>query len=157
MDWHAINIIMSEAHGRLAHTTAIFDPSLALPSKSLLLTFLLTRMFESKLIRKDFRSRDQRDQLLHFETKSETGIFRVSTSKLGPKLKFSESQFWDRVRDWSFQSLNFETESETQIFWVSISWPSPRLNFYKSQFRDRVRDWHFQSLNIETKSETGIL
>ena len=37
----------------MAHTTAIFDPSLALPSKSLLLTFLLTRMFQSKLLKED--------------------------------------------------------------------------------------------------------
>ena len=37
--------------------------------------------------------RDKRDQLLHFETESETGIFRVSISRPGPRLRFSESQF----------------------------------------------------------------
>ena len=31
-------------------------------------------------------NRDQRDQLLHFET--ETGIFRVSISRPGPRLEF---------------------------------------------------------------------
>ena len=46
-----------------------------------------------------FQGRDQRDQLLHFETESETGIFRVSILRPGPRLKFSESQFRDRVRD----------------------------------------------------------
>ena len=60
-------------------------------------------------------NRDQRDQLLHLETESKTGIFGVSILRPGPRLKFSESQFRDRVRDWSFQSLNFETESETGI------------------------------------------
>ena len=43
--------------------------------------------------------KDQRDQLLYFETESETGIFRVSISRPSPRLKFSESQFPDRVRD----------------------------------------------------------
>ena len=37
--------------------------------------------------------RDQRDQLFHFETEFETGIFRVSILRPGPRLKFSKSQF----------------------------------------------------------------
>ena len=45
------------------------------------------------------KGRDQQDQLLHFKTESETGIFRVSILRPGPRLKFSESQFRDRVRD----------------------------------------------------------
>ena len=72
-------------------------------------------------------SRDWSFQSLNFETESETQIFWVSISRPGPRLKFSESQFRDRVRDCKFQSLNFETESETQFFQVSVSRPSPRL------------------------------
>ena len=61
-------------------------------------------------------SRVQRDQLFYFETESETGIFRVSISRPGPRLKFSESQFRDRVRDSIFPSLSFETKPKTDIF-----------------------------------------
>ena len=61
---------------------------------------------------------------LNFETESKTEILWVSISR--PRLKFYESQFWDRVRDWIYQRLNMETESETEIIWVSASRPSPR-------------------------------
>ena len=90
--------------------------------------------------------RDQRDQLLHFKTESETGIFRVSISR--PRLKFSKSEFRDRVLDWNFPSLSFETESENGIFRVSVSRPSPRLKFSESQFP--VRDCSFLSFNFKT-------
>ena len=41
--------------------------------------------------------RDQRDQVLIFETESETGIFRVSITRPSPRLKSSKSQFRERV------------------------------------------------------------
>ena len=75
-------------------------------------------------------------------------------SRPSPRLEFSESQFWDRVRNSNFLSLSFETKSKTGIFRVSISRPGPRLKFSESQFRDWVPDCNFQSLNFETESDT---
>ena len=93
--------------------------------------------------------RDQWDQVLIFETKFETGIFRVSILRSSLSLKFFKSEFRDRVWDWNFQSRNYETESEIHIFYVSVLRPSPRLEFSESQFWDQVRDPNFLSPRLE--------
>ena len=99
---------------------------------------LRKRNSPAKFCRKLKNGRDQRDQLLHFETESETGIFRVTILRPGPRLKFSESQFQDRVRDCKFPSLNFKTEFETQFFQVSVLRPSPRLKEPDMTFGSQV-------------------
>ena len=111
--------------------------------------------------------RDQRDQILMVETKTETRIIWVSMSRPRPRLNFkslnvetdTETKFLQvsvsRLRPrLNLHSLNVETETETKSLWVSMSRPRPRLNlqslnveteteteFTKSQYRDWDRDW----------------
>ena len=69
---------------------------------------------------------------LKFETETETKIFKVSLSKLRPRLKI----------------------------WKSQIQPIPRLKIEKSQTQDWYRDWDLKSLNGDTggnvKTETVL-
>ena len=81
------------------------------------------------------RLTDHWDQIWIIETKTANVLDSITRPK--PRLKRSESQWWDR--DWKCLSLNNETKTETEMS--------------KSQWRDR--DWKDVSLNDET--ETAIV
>ena len=98
--------------------------------------------------------RDQWDQVLIFETESETTIFRVSISRPNQRPKFPESQFWDWVRDWIFLSLNVKTQFQTKNFSVLILRLSLRHEVPVSQLWDMVGYRNFVRVFIKIESET---
>ena len=74
---------------------------------------------------------------------------RFGSSRLRPRLKMSESQWRDWVRDWKGLSFNDETDTETEKVWVPMTRLRPRLKKSESQ----SRDWDQDHKNIQTKTK----